>query len=153
MVRPLLALLALTMLLAGCATVRQSRMNPMNWFGSSRSEAPTLGPISTEVDNRAVVPAISALSIDRTSTGAIVRAEALMPTQGWWDPELIAETRHPVDGVMTYRFVAAAPRTPMPAGNEQSRTLVAAVPLSEAQLEVIRRIVVNGSGNSRSVNR
>lgn len=150
--RPLLALIVLSLVLAGCSTVRSSRMNPLNWFGSSRSE-PTLGPVTQEIDNRALVQSVTALSVERTSTGAIVRAEGLVPTTGWWDPGLVPETSRPVDGVMTYRFVIAAPRTPGTAGTVRARTIVVADALSEAQLEMISRIVVRGAENSRSVNR
>jgi hypothetical protein len=151
MTRPILALIALSLVLAGCSGVRQSRMNPLNWFGTSTEES-QLGPLTLETDNRPLVPAVSALSIERTSSGALVRAEAQMPGQGWWDAQLVAENQgRPVNGVLTYRFVAAAPRAPVPGGRAQ--TLVVAVPVSEYLLEEISTVVVQGATNSRSVRR
>lgn len=128
-------------------------MNPFNWFGSSREEPSRLGPIAHGIDNRALVAQVTALAVERTSTGAIVRAEGLTPTQGWWDAELLPETRHPVDGVMTYRFVVAAPREATRVSTPQSRLVSVAVPLSVAELEMISRIVVQGAENSRNVRR
>lgn len=151
MTRPIFALIALSLVLAGCSGVRQSRMNPLNWFGSSTEES-QLGPVTLETDNRALVAAVTALSIERTSSGALVRAEAQMPGQGWWDAQLIAENQgRPVDGVLTYRFVAAAPRQPALGGRAQ--TLLVATPVSEFMLAEISTVVVRGATNSRSARR
>jgi len=153
MTRPILAMIALSLVLAGCSGVRQSRMNPLNWFGGSTSTSESrLGPMTLETDNRALVHSVTALTIERTSSGALVRAEAQMPGQGWWDAALIAENEgRPVDGVLTYRFVAAAPRGAAPGG--RSQTLVVAAPVSEYLLEEVTTVVVQGAGNSRSARR
>ncbi|MFN3953505.1 MAG: hypothetical protein ACK4LQ_03570 [Pararhodobacter sp.] len=151
MKRPLLALLAVS-ILASCGSIRDSRMNPFNWFGASREES-RLGPTAREIDNRLLVAQVTALVVERTSTGAILRAEGLTPTQGWWDAELLPATQRPVDGVMTYRFVVAAPRETTRVSTPQSRSVSVAVALSVAQLEEISRIVVEGAQNSRSVRR
>lgn len=133
--------------------MRDSRMNPLNWFGASREEASRLGPIAREIDNRLLVAQVTALAVERTSSGAIVRAEGLTPTQGWWDAELLPESRFPVDGVMTYRFVVSAPREATRVSTPQSRSISVATTLSVAELEMISRIVVEGAQNSRSVRR
>lgn len=151
MKRPLLALLAVS-ILASCGSIRDSRMNPFNWFGASREES-RLGPTAREIDNRLLVAQVTAMAIERTSTGAILRAEGLTPTQGWWDAELLPETQRPVNGVMTYRFVVAAPRETTRVSTPQSRSVSVAVALSVAQLEEISQIVVQGAQNSRSVRR
>ena len=151
---PVIALLVVGLALSGCATVRESRFNPRNWFGGSTEEQPTLGPTQSVIDNRALVPQVSALSIERTSSGAIVRAEAVMPEAGWWDPELVPENHgRPVGGVMTFRFVAAAPREAVPGANPALRTVTAVYAMSEAQLEVSSEIVVTGAQNSRRARR
>lgn len=145
--------LVLSGALSGCGGVRDSRVNPLNWFGASR-EGPELGETRTEIDNRVPVEQITALSIERTSSGALVRVEGVAPSLGWWDAGLVAENRgRPVDGVLTFRFVAAAPRTPQPQGSARARTLVAAVPINEVILEQTARVVVAGATNSRSINR
>lgn len=151
--KQLAVLLACAFVLSACGQARESRLNPLNWFGASR-EGPQLGQTAAEIDNRPLVEQITALSIERTSSGALVRVEGVAPSQGWWDPALVAENNgRPVDGVLTYRFVAAAPRTPQPAGNARVRTLTAAAPVSEIILEQTARIVVAGESNSRSINR
>lgn len=153
MTRTLSALLVLTLTLAACGGFRDSRVNPRNWFSGSSSE-PTLGPTADTTDNRPVVPMVSALVIEPTSSGAIVRAEAVMPSAGWWDAELIAENNaRPVDGVMTYRFVAARPRRAVAVAAQGPRTLSAAATLSVIQLEQVREVVVIGAENTRRARR
>jgi len=153
MTRPILALIALSLVLAGCSGIRNSRMNPLNWFGTSTEES-RLGPITLETDNRALVPSVTSMSIERTSSGALVRAEAQMATQGWWDAALVAENNgRPVNGVLTYRFVAAAPRSPVQTTTGRPQTLVVAAPVSEYLLEEITSITVLGATNSRSARR
>jgi hypothetical protein len=153
MTRAVIALLVLTLTLAACASARDSRLNPRNWFSRSTSE-PTLGPVRDTTDNRPLVASITGLVIEATSTGAIVRAEALMPVAGYWDPELVPENNaRPVDGVITYRFVAARPRPAVQVAATAPRTLTAAATLSVIQLEQIREVVVIGAENTRRARR
>ena len=150
----LILILAVTTALTGCATVRESRINPMNWFDSSREEArPDLGETGAVEDNRPLVPSVTSLTIERTSSGAIVRAEAVMPSVGWWDAQLVAENfGRPQDGTLTFRFVAAAPVQPI-AGSETARTISAVYPLTQAQLDTTSDVVVVGEANSRRARR
>lgn len=154
MTRPLIAALALTLLLSACGTIRESRFNPFNWFGASRSAPATLGPTGETVDNRPLVAQVTALVIERTSTGAIVRAEGLTPTQGWWDAELVPQTSlRPIDGVVVYQFRVAPPPAPMRVSTPQSRLVSVATTLNQAQLDEIREVVVVGAQNQRSTRR
>ena len=153
MTRSVSALLVASLVLAACGGLRDSRVNPLNWFGAGSSE-PTLGPTRADNDRRQLVPQVSALTVERTSTGAIVRAEAVMPTAGYWDVALIPENHgRPRDGVMTYRFVAASPREPVSVAAAAPRTITAAAVLSVYDLEVIREIVVIGAQNTRRTRR
>lgn len=155
MKRSMVVLLVAALTLAGCGTIRESRMNPRNWFGSSQEEErPSLGPVGDSVDNRALVAQISTLTIEQTSSGALIRASALMPSAGWWDGELMPENfGRPQAGVLTLRFVAAPPREAVPDTGERSRTLLAVYPMSLAQLDTVSSIVVTGESNSRRVRR
>lgn len=149
---PLTILLVATLAVSGCGGFRESRMNPRNWFGSSSEDTrPELGPVSDVIDGRPLVPAVTAMTIESTSSGAIVRAEALMPSDGWWDAQLLPENYgRPVGGVLTFRFVAAAPSAPVPGPNtEATRTITAVAALTQAQLETASEIVVVGETNSR----
>jgi hypothetical protein len=151
---PLVVLLVAGLTLSGCGGFSESRVNPMNWFGGSREEVPDLGPTELSVDNRGLVAQVTELTIERTSTGAIVRATGMTPEPGWWDAELVAENfGRPVDGVLALRFVAAPPREPVPATNDRARRLIAVYTLNESILETISDIVVTGSQNSRRARR
>lgn len=150
--KPLVVLLAAALVLAGCGQVRDSRANPFNWFGSSQA-GPQLGE-TTRADGRPQVAQVTALTVEPTSSGALVRAEGLVPTLGWYRPALVAENNgRPVGGVLTYRFVASAPGAAQETGSERARTVTAAATISEITLEQVARIVVAAEGNSRSVNR
>ncbi|MCB1360537.1 MAG: hypothetical protein H6899_05800 [Rhodobacter sp.] len=151
----LVALLAISLSLSACGRVRESRLNPMNWFGGSQEETSApLGPVSDSVDHRPLVPQINAMTIERTSSGAIVRAEAVMPAAGWWDAELVPENfGRPTNGTLTFRFVAAAPVEPVAETNAAARTLTAVYTLTQAQLDTTAEVVVTGETNSRRARR
>ncbi|WP_323037901.1 hypothetical protein [Pararhodobacter sp.] len=147
-------MLVAALTVTGCSTIRESRMNPRNWFGASQEERPSLGPVRDRVDNRALVTQVTAMTIEPTSSGALVRAEAMMPSAGWWDGELVPQNfGRPEAGVLTLHFVAAAPREAVPDTGAQSRTLIAVYPMSQAQLDTVSSVVVTGETNSRSVRR
>lgn len=153
MTRALILLLVATLTLAACGAMRDSRVNPRNWFARSTAE-PTLGPTRASVDRRPLVPNVTALTIEPTSTGALVRAEALMPDVGWWDAELLPENNgRPRDGVLTYRFVAARPRQGVPVSATAPRTLTAAAVLTIYDLELVREVVVVGRDTTRRARR
>ncbi len=151
---PIVVLLVSVLAVTGCDRARESRLNPSNWFGSSQEERPSLGPSGETDDNRALVAQVSALTSEPTSSGALIRANAIMPTAGWWDAELVPENHgRPQGGVLTLRFVAAEPREAAPDTGVQSRTLVAVYAMSQSQLDTVSAIVVTGEGNSRRIRR
>ena len=153
--KPLLAALAMALALSACGPVRDSRLNPMNWFGRSSTEtiAPR-GGWSTETDRRALVPVVSTMEVIQTTGGALLTASGVTETQGWWDVELRPVNRgRPVDGALIYEFVVAAPRSQTPASTQASRTVTAAVKIAQPRLAGVRRVVVRGADNQRSVNR
>jgi hypothetical protein len=55
--------------------------------------------------------------------------------------------------VLTLRFVAAAPREPVPDAGVRSHTLVAVYTLPDALLDTIAEVVVIGETNSRRARR
>jgi hypothetical protein len=158
---PLLAALAALTLLGACGAVRESRLNPFNWFGRSEAREPTLAPAQgygpAVTDDRALVDQVTLLAIERIPGGAILRAAGLPPTQGWWDAELVAEEdadgTAPEPGVLAFRFVVAAPRSPQPASTPVSREVTVATYLSDIRLRDIRQIVVRGGRNERVIRR
>lgn len=151
-----LATFALPLALAGCGRMRESRLNPLNWFGRARRNRTqaTLKP-NEAADGRQLVREVTELQVEQSQGGAIIRAAGLPPTQGWWKAELVSETRGrpDEDGVLTYRFLVYQPPGQTRTSTPQSRRLTAAVFLSDIRLETIATIVVQGETNSLSSGR
>ncbi|MDE4131552.1 hypothetical protein PXK00_00395 [Phaeobacter sp. QD34_3] len=166
--KPLSLLLAGAIVLAGCGGWRDSRINPSNWFGSSRTvEAPSssdanpLIPQKTRLgifdkpkaeDRSTLVAEVSELRIERTPTGAIIYATGVAARQGAFDVEL-----RPVENddpsVLEYDFRVVYPIAGTPAGSTFSRTLRAAASHSNSDLAGVRLIRVNGATNARESRR
>ena len=156
--RPIAALtvLALTLSLADCGRIRDSRLNPFNWFGHSRDAVSASAVLPGEAaDGRQLVREVTALAVEQSQGGAIIRAAGLPPTQGWWKAELVAENRGRPDenGVLTYRFLVFQPLDATPVSTPQSRELTAAVFVSDIKLADVTKIVVQGETNSRTSGR
>ena len=155
MTKPFLAALAMVLALGACGSMSQSRLNPMNWFGRESTE--TLVPRGgwgTGTDRRALVPVVRDVEVIPTTGGALLRASGVTATQGWWDVELrpVNDAR-PLDGALIYEFVVAAPRSQTATSSEASRTVTAAVKIPTPRLQGVRRIVVRGAENARTVTR
>ena len=146
------AILLSLALLSGCAAVGESRFNPFNWFSQ---EEETLDPIAVENERRPLVSQITSLEVERTPGGAIIRATALPPSQGWFAPELVSLDPYgdPVDGVLSYSFRAVPPATTTRVSRPQSRELSAGVFVSNVVLQRVRVIQVTGALNSRIARR
>ncbi len=140
--------LTLTIALAGCA----SKWNPVNWFRRSAPVERVETETGVPVDPRQLAATVLTLNVDPSPTGAIVRATGLPPTQGWWNAELVALPDQG-DGRLVLEFRLAPPPGAKPAGTPQSREVTVAYSISARKLETLREIVVQGSGNARSVRR
>ena len=149
---PLTAALIAVTLLGACGAMRESRLNPLNWF--KKSEAVQTAGLTTQrpADPRPLVAGVVSITIEPYPGGAIVRATGLPPTQGWWDAELVAL---PVDenGVLVYEFHVFPPPGATPANLPQSREITVAANLSGIRLAGINEIVVQGATNARSSRR
>ncbi|MCU0912251.1 MAG: hypothetical protein MUE98_13195 [Rhodobacteraceae bacterium] len=159
----LMAVLALTLTLSACGAIRESRFNPLNWFG--RSEASRVEEAQSFVrpaDPRALVDQVTAMTVEQVPGGAIVRATGLPPTQGFWDAELVRvdqviETRgsdgtvtRVVDrSVLVYDFRIAPPPYAARQGTEPSRLVEVATFVSGNSLAEVSRIVVRGARSER----
>ncbi|WP_417699144.1 hypothetical protein [Pseudophaeobacter sp.] len=168
--KPLALLMAGSLLLAGCGGWSDSRINPGNWFGKSKStpvataasgdvnplipEKTGLGIFDRPEEEDISLPArqISELRVEPTPNGAIIYATAIAARQGGYDlalkrvPDTAADT-------LEYTFNVVYPEAGTPTGNEHSRTLRAAVTLSEQDLRGIRTIRVSGAENARETRR
>lgn len=160
---PLIALVVLSLVLTGCGRVRESRLNPFNWFGQSRPVASTLAPeggyAKAIEDYRVPVATVTALEIKQVQGGVMLVAKGLPPTQGWWDAELVAEDEeNPVDGTLNYTFLLSEPlpgtAVATRVSTPQSREITVGLFISKFKLgDDVRKITVTGTGNARSVSR
>ncbi|TQS72931.1 hypothetical protein ERN12_03880 [Rhodobacteraceae bacterium] len=163
MKKPLLASLSLMIALSACGSVRDSRVNPLNWFGGAQQQQPqTLAPDggyeAAVRDDRPAIAQVTQLAIRKTQGGAIIEAVGVPSTQGWWNAELVAENDgEPVDGEMRYRFVAFPPPSDSAdarrAGTVPSREITAAAYINNVALAKVRRVTVSGANNGLSATR
>ena len=152
MKKPLLAALAAITLLTGCASVRESRVNPFNWFQRSEPEK-DLAPELADLDRRGLVDQVVSMKVDAVPGGALVTAIGLPPTQGYWDTELVTDENTDQAGVLVLQFRAEQPTFVSPQGAPVSREVSAGLFVSDQTLEGIRQIIVLGAQNQRSSRR
>lgn len=148
MKRSFMAALAALMLVSACGFVRESKLNPFNWFGRSEPAETVTVPVEKS-DPRPLVADVVDMAIESYSGGVIVRAKGLNPTQGWWDAELVeAKTDDPSHLVLEFRLIP--PLTQTEVSTPRSREVVVAKTVSNQRLEVITRITVQGANNART---
>jgi len=123
-----------------------------NWF-TTNDRPETLVPVEEElvVDNRPLVPRVTDLRLEKTTSGLIVRAVGQTPAQGYWQPGLVLRQRdgRPQNGVLGFDFRAAPPVAPLP-GPARAREISAGRFISTQQLRGVREIRVYGQDNFRS---
>jgi hypothetical protein len=139
--------LGLAVALAGCGKLRQSKLNPFNWFKKSEPRETIVLP-GEEEDPRPLVDTVLTMAVEPIPGGAVVRARGVTPTQGWWDAELVARD---VDekGVLVYDFRLVPPTGQTDVSTQQSREIDVAIYISDVKLEAVREIVVQGAKNAR----
>ncbi len=153
MPRSLLVAMALMLTLTACGAIRESRLNPLNWFGRAQATAPvSLATPGTGSDPRALVQQIVSLSVEPLPGGAIVRATGLPPTQGYWRGDLIPRDVD-ADGRLVFDFRIVPPPQPARVSTPFSREVTVASYLSDQKLAGIRTIIVQGELNALSSGR
>lgn len=165
-------LLAATLALTACASIRDSRVNPFNWFGQSRSER-----LEQTANTNPLIPRggglfararaedqvylgrpfeqITDLTIERVPGGAIIRATGLAARQGIYAVQLTPENEEEeaVDGILTYRLEGIRPSRPTPVGTKPTREVIAARRVTDQQLQGVRQIRVEGQLNAQVARR
>lgn len=164
--KSVLALLVAGMTLTSCGAIRDSRINPFNWFGRSQAEAPRaegstnpLIPERTMFQRRRgpevylgrAVDQIVEMRVERAAGGAVLRVKGIAATQGSFDVRLTDDDETP-DGTLSYTLRALVPPGQR-VGTAPSREVVAARFITDKELAGIRKIVVNGGRNARSSRR
>lgn len=161
MLRATLLTITVLLTLSGCARLSDSQLNPLNWFGNS-TQAPVTsagdrltlipaGRATVIIDGRSMVQSITSLSIDRSSSGAIVRAVGVAPTQGYFNAELV--NRGVTNGVLTLEFRAQRPNGIEVSGSDRSRQINVAYPLDASELSAIQSVRVEAATNARTSRR
>ena len=168
-------LLVASLALGACGIVRDSALNPTNWFGRSTSE-----PIVESTDAKPVNPLIPTksgiftrpgkdelgyagkpfdevidLKIERIPGGAIIRATGRADRQGIYAVQLtpIIEDETPINGVLTYRLEGITPEKPTAVGTAPTREVTAARQLTNQALRGVSSIRVEGLRNARVARR
>lgn len=143
--------LGLGLALAGCGGLRESRLNPFNWFRRSEPRETIVLP-GEKTDPRGLVETVLSMNVEPIPGGAVVRARGLTPTQGWWNAELVGRD---VDenGVLVYEFRLLPPVGQTDVNTQRSREIDVAIYISDIKLANVREIVVQGATNARSARR
>lgn len=167
--RKVVAILVISsIVLSGCSRLRDSRLNPGNWFGGGRTapvagttgaEANPLIPKTTRIrrkDRKQIyrgtpVDQVTSVIVEPTTAGAIIRVTGVSLQQGAFDVRLIADNKgEPANGGLTYRLMALQP-TDTPQGQVRQRTLHAGQFVSNHDLAVTQTIRVIGARNERVI--
>ncbi|WP_417525750.1 hypothetical protein [Marinovum sp.] len=163
-----LASLVVTTSLAGCATVRESRVNPFNWFGRSQSVevSPGESEVNTLIPERRaffgkrdappyageLVEQVTELHVRRVGGGALIEVSGVLTSIEGFDVRLI-----PVEdgdaGTLSYEFRAVQPQYGTGVGNAHARAVTAAVKLTDQELAGVQTIRVLARNNIRSAQR
>ncbi|MFZ1348713.1 MAG: hypothetical protein WAT35_05610 [Tabrizicola sp.] len=143
--------LGLAVAVAGCAGVRQSKLNPFNWFRKSQPRETIVLP-GEKKDPRPLVDTVLSMTVEPIPGGAVVRARGVTPTQGWWDAELVPQELDD-KGILVYEFRLLPPPDRADVNTQQSREIDVAIYISDVKLEAVREIVVQGASNARSARR
>jgi hypothetical protein len=170
-------LLVAIMTLAACGAVRDSRVNPLNWFGGSRSEPiqrdaqQEVNPLIPQTDRVGLfantrdaanaylgtpIDQISELVIERVPGGAILRVTGVSEVLGIYDVRLTPTNVDDVadaDGVLTYRLEGVRPARVVRGGTEPQRTVTAGRHLTDNQLARAQVIRIEGRLNAQTTAR
>jgi len=99
--RPAIPALGAFVLLAGCATIQTSPLNPLNWLGGASApvtaeEEPVLTPpslvppdVAAAVDPRLAVERVLSVGLDRSPDAILVTAEAQTSAPGHFNAALV----------------------------------------------------------------
>lgn len=157
MPRPVPLLLCLTLVLSGCATLGQSRFNPLNWLDrasqTTESETTTQPLVPDErqivrIDLRAPVSKITSLRVDRFPAGIIVTARGVAAGTGYFNAALVPIGTE--NGVLALEMQAEAPAFPAPGGTP---AISVAARIDLVDLSDVRRIEVRSASNALSATR
>ncbi|SDW93322.1 hypothetical protein [Litoreibacter albidus] len=152
MTRTILAILAVSLTVTACGRIRDSRVNPFNWFGRDRTETVAVADEALLRDPRPFVAQVISLKVEPTPEGAIIRVVGLPGLQGYWNAELLEVDRDDLS-TLTYEFRVSPPPYQTRQSTQRSREIIAAKAVSTNRLNKVRTITVIGQSNRRAVKR
>ena len=101
---------------------------------------------------RELVAYVSAVRADINPDGIILIATGLPESQGYWDAQLVSlNDEVPVNGVLSYEFVAAKPLESIGIGSPESREIVVGRSIGKRKLGGVTSIRVLSASNVRSL--
>jgi len=156
MKRPIAVLAVSALVLSGCAGIRESRLNPFNWFAKSQEEtlSKSVEGENIVIDRRGLIDQVLTMRVERVSGGALVHAMGLSPTQGFWDGDLVAQNGGvPVNGVLSYDFRIQQPPGFERVSTQQSREVLVGLFVSDQDLAGVSQIRVVAARNARVARR
>lgn len=144
------AILTLSVILSLAAC--ESRLNPLNWFGGDREQRITVDPNAAsgaqDIDGRVLAAEITQLSVEQTTSGAIIRATGFTPSQGYFNAELVLVEETETTVVFDFRVAE-----PLGTGTAGFQEISVATQMTVGELAGIRTITVIAQTNRRSVGR
>lgn len=156
-------LLIATLTLSACGRVRDSAINPFNWFGGSETVETTAEEVNPLIPQEresllrrpeaeyagTLVADLTTLKVERVAGGAIIRVKGIASTQGAFDVRMEPENedQEPVNGVLTYTLLAVQPPG-FRQGPAQSREITAAVFRTDQELANVRTIRIVGANKT-----
>lgn len=177
--KTLLVVLISTLSLSGCSSVRDSRVNPFNWFGGTEEVA--AGDVATDEDaspgaanplipqrsgllqsreernqyRGTPIDAITEVILERVPGGVMIRATGLAATQGIYEARLTPDNKDeaPVDGVLTYRLEVLNNPNVRAQGPAATRQVTVARTLTDQELGDTRIIRIEGVQNALETRR
>lgn len=158
------------LMLTSCGTVRESRLNPFNWFGSStvvrndvRPDTEGYNPLiparrSSVFERNKEAPytglyvdEVTDLQVERRPGGALIRATGITRYQGPYGVKLVKLDSASDAGTLTYALKAE--QYVAQVGTQASRSVTAAVWVTDNELATVGTINVKGRNNTRSTRR
>lgn len=137
--------------LMGCATVRDSKINPSNWFDADKAKATeetAIKPLVPErtavqmVDSRPLIAKLTELEVANVLGGVLVTATGTSDQMGAFNVELVPMASKAGERIFAFRV-----QYPMGA-TVAKQSVTAAVFLSNTDLAGVRSIRVTSASNA-----
>ncbi|MFP4275474.1 MAG: hypothetical protein ACLFRU_10660 [Paracoccaceae bacterium] len=164
--KSLTVLLVSALVLTSCGSVRDSRLNPFNWFGRSAPVEVTTDERNALVPRRGMMARPDAVyqgrpidrvidvSVDPMPGGAIVRATGVAARQGPYEVQLTPVTSpQEAEGRLSFTFDIVLPGRDTPVGPESSRMVTVATFVTDKDLAGAGVIRVIGARNAQESRR